>query len=123
MNKIRLFFCVLIFSILNINAQNEDLTTISGNVYSLEDPVVFATIQLLDLDSNVVTGAYTDAEGSFSINHGLKGICLLKISSIEIQDTVLLVPASKNVKFGQIRTKPSDNTLNSVEIIESKISI
>lgn len=96
--------------------------SIQGIVMDVEEhPIEYASVRVLNtLDSSVVTGAYTDAEGVFFIDKITAGVYLVRISysSLETIDRRIDLTVKKNIDFGIVQMK-MDKTIDIEEVTVS----
>lgn len=88
-----LFSLIVLFSINALQAQ-KDVTGVFGIVEfkATKQPVEFATVQLLNnTDSAVISSAYSDKKGKFSIQNVAPGTYLLRTSFIGYESSDMQV--------------------------------
>ena len=101
-----------------------DIGSVSGKVTDAKgSPVGYATVTLLRMDSSVVNGDLTKDNGSFTITPTGVGKFKLRIESIGVTTkyiSVELTPTAPDKDLGKIKLAPSENTLNTVNIVGEK---
>ncbi len=108
------------------HAQTDKPTTgsVSGKVTdSKNNPLSYATVTLLKMDSSVVNGDLTKDDGTFMISPTGTGNFLLRIESIGFTKKVVSVEipgTDPEKKLGKIKLSETENTLKEVSVVGEK---
>ncbi|SKC98750.1 Outer membrane receptor proteins, mostly Fe transport [Chitinophaga ginsengisegetis] len=118
---------VLFVASYNVNAQTPIPTSlkVTGKVADIVTgkPIEYASVVLLkQVDSSMVTGAYTTPTGTFSLNNITPGIYVVRITFMgyEKLEKAVRVTEGKNTLAGTLRLQPAGKVLNAVEIKAEK---
>ncbi|RYD54670.1 MAG: TonB-dependent receptor [Sphingobacteriales bacterium] len=89
-----------------------------------KNPVSYATVALLRMDSSVVNGALTDDKGNFTIEPTGSGSFMLRISGISVAQQTIgnikILPSEQEKNLGNITVGASANALKTVEIVSER---
>lgn len=131
-NMFRFFIVASIFfSGFKLNAQFQKPPAI-GKVFgkvqeeSTKKPVEFATISVFNMRDSLIGGALTRANGDFTIEKLPLGPAKIKVYFIGYEvifKTVKLMPPSLEQDLGNIRLKPSIQSLKQVDIVEEAATV
>ncbi|TWF41260.1 outer membrane receptor protein involved in Fe transport [Chitinophaga polysaccharea] len=118
---------VLFVASYNVNGQTTTPAPlkVTGKIADIATgkPVEYASVVLLkQADSAMVTGAYTNPAGNFSLNNIAPGIYVLRITFMgyEKLEKAVRVTDGKNTFAGTLRLQPAGKVLNAVEIKAEK---
>lgn len=116
MKKTLLLF-LLVFFVTGLSAQQPARINVRGVVYEREtlDPLLGATVQLLDSAGRMLTGALTQKNGQYLLPGVVTGTYSLKISFVGFQPqtfTLKLPAKSGNYKVNDVLLKESVTLLN-----------
>lgn len=119
-----LFSLIVLFSINALQAQ-KDVTGVFGIVEfkATKQPVEFATVQLLNnTDSAVISSAYSDKKGKFSIQNVAPGTYLLRTSFIgyESSDMQVQIVDQQKLNIGTIGIINASKSLDDVVVTGRK---
>ncbi len=112
MRKIVVTLCLLIVSMMTVQAQEETPTDsiashkVTGHIWDsdTQEDVIQATVMLLRSDSTMVVGGVSDMEGNFSLKAPEPGKYILRITSVgynTIADVVTIEPG-EDLNIGDI---------------------
>ncbi|MFD0799653.1 outer membrane beta-barrel protein [Maribacter chungangensis] len=112
------FFLFSFFYFFALNAQD---FTIQGTVYDADEkPLVFANVLLRTMDSTLVKGATTDANGSFKLTNVTTGDYLLLASYIENTSETLNISVTDNLDVGPLIISNDAQALDEVVVVSQK---
>lgn len=112
------FFLFSFFFFFALNAQD---FTIQGTVYDADEkPLVFANVLLRTMDSTLVKGATTDANGSFKLTDVTTGDYLLLASYIENTSETLNISVTDNLDVGSLIISNDAQSLDEVVVVSQK---
>ncbi len=128
MRLFRISFLTAILSLLVscIYAQTGKPTTgsVSGKLVDGDNnPVSYATVTLLKMDSAVVNGALSSDDGTFNITPTGTGNFLLRIESMGLSKkiiTVQITDSDPDKKLGKIKLGEADHKLGEVSVVGEK---
>ena len=123
MKNIQILF-LLIFVTVNIFSQNTNKTKLVGFVSdSIQNPIPYTTIEVLNSDSVIQYGAITDSTGIFRIDSVKANSYIIKISAIGYKTKFIKTSVSadkKTFSLGWIPMKINTELLNEVVISAHK---
>lgn len=83
-----------------------------------DDPILLATVVLLDVDTNYISGTNTDNGGQFELNIS-EEVTFLQVSSLEYKDTLMLLDKELSVPL-EIVLEVDNHVLSQVEVTGKK---
>ena len=99
--KTQLFLLLLALSVLSTQAQS---LSIKGRVTDAsQEAVIAANVSLWTIDSTLVTGVTSDAQGKFTLHKIKAGDYRLSISFIGLQSENILLKLNKSLDLGDVQ--------------------
>lgn len=117
--KTKLFLLLAIFPILGMYAQT---LSVKGRVTDAQkEAIIAANVSLWTMDSTLVTGVTSDAQGKFTLAKIKSGNYRLSISFIGYRSEILLLNLSKNLDLGDVLLEEDAVNLNEVTVSASNV--
>lgn len=117
--KTRLLTLLMLLFVLSTQAQN---IHIKGRITETsQQPVIAANVSLWSMDSTLVTGVTSDAEGRFILNKIKQGDYRLSISFIGYRNENILLKLNKSVDLGDIPLQEDAVSLGEVTVSASNV--
>ena len=112
----------------NANINPTELGTITGQVLDKEfqEPIPYATITVTTPEGEMVTGAVTSADGTFSVENLNDGVYIFKAQFMGYKpytQEVKVTGGNREIKIGAIYLEPEVAELNSVEVVAERSTI
>lgn len=117
--KTKLFLLLLALSVLRTQAQS---LSIKGRVTDAsQEAVVAANVSLWTIDSTLVTGVTSDAQGKFALHKIKAGDYRLSISFIGLQSENILLKLNKSLDLGDVQLQEDAVSLGEVTVSASNV--
>jgi uncharacterized protein YpmS len=117
--KTRLLTLLMLLFVLSTQAQN---IHIKGRITETsQQPVIAANVSLWSMDSTLVTGVTSDAEGRFILNKIKQGDYRLSVSFIGYRNENILLKLNKSVDLGDIPLQEDAVSLGEVTVSASNV--
>ena len=117
--KTQLFLLLLALSVLRTQAQS---LSIKGRVTDAsQEAVVAANVSLWTIDSTLVTGVTSDAQGKFALPKIKAGDYRLSISFIGLQSENILLKLNKSLDLGDVQLQEDAVSLGEVTVSASNV--
>lgn len=117
--KTRLLTLLMLLFVLSTQAQN---IHIKGRITETsKQPVIAANVSLWSMDSTLVTGVTSDAEGRFILNKIKQGDYRLSVSFIGYRNENILLKLNKSVDLGDIPLQEDAVSLGEVTVSASNV--
>ena len=117
--KTKLFLLLLALSVLRTQAQS---LSIKGRVTDASQEAVIATnVSLWTIDSTLVTGVTSDAQGKFALHKIKAGDYRLSISFIGLQSENILLKLNKSLDLGDVQLQEDAVSLGEVTVSASNV--
>lgn len=117
--KTKLFLLLLALSVLRTQAQS---LSIKGRVTDTsQEAVIAANVSLWTIDSTLVTGVTSDAQGKFALHKIKAGDYRLSISFIGLQSENILLKLNKSLDLGDVQLQEDAVSLGEVTVSASNV--
>lgn len=117
--KTQLFLLLLALSVLSTQAQS---LSIKGRVTDAsQEAVIAANVSLWTIDSTLVTGVTSDAQGKFALHKIKAGDYRLSISFIGLQSENILLKLNKSLDLGDVQLQEDAVSLGEVTVSASNV--
>ncbi len=117
--KTKLFLLLLALSVLRTQAQS---LSIKGRVTDAsQEAVIAANVSLWTIDSTLVTGVTSDAQGKFALHKIKAGDYRLSISFIGLQSENILLKLNKSLDLGDVQLQEDAVSLGEVTVSASNV--
>lgn len=117
--KTKLFLLLLALSVLRTQAQS---LSIKGRVTDAsQEAVIAANVSLWTIDSTLVTGVTSDAQGKFTLHKIKAGDYRLSISFIGLQSENILLKLNKSLDLGDVQLQEDAVSLGEVTVSASNV--
>ena len=117
--KTKLFLLLLALSVLRTQAQS---LSIKGRVTDAsQEAVIAANVSLWTIDSTLVTGVTSDAQGKFALPKIKAGDYRLSISFIGLQSENILLKLNKSLDLGDVQLQEDAVSLGEVTVSASNV--
>lgn len=117
--KTQLFLLLLALSVLSTQAQS---LSIKGRVTDAsQEAVIAANVSLWTIDSTLVTGVTSDAQGKFALPKIKAGDYRLSISFIGLQSENILLKLNKSLDLGDVQLQEDAVSLGEVTVSASNV--
>lgn len=117
--KNQLFLLLLALSVLRTQAQS---LSIKGRVTDAsQEAVIAANVSLWTIDSTLVTGVTSDAQGKFALHKIKAGDYRLSISFIGLQSENILLKLNKSLDLGDVQLQEDAVSLGEVTVSASNV--
>lgn len=117
--KTKLFLLLLALSVLSTQAQS---LSIKGRVTDAsQEAVIAANVSLWTIDSTLVTGVTSDAQGKFALHKIKAGDYRLSISFIGLQSENILLKLNKSLDLGDVQLQEDAVSLGEVTVSASNV--
>ena len=117
--KTQLFLLLLALSVLRTQAQS---LSIKGRVTDAsQEAVIAANVSLWTIDSTLVTGVTSDAQGKFALPKIKAGDYRLSISFIGLQSENILLKLNKSLDLGDVQLQEDAVSLGEVTVSASNV--
>ena len=117
--KTKLFLLLLALSVLSTQAQS---LSIKGRVTDAsQEAVIAANVSLWTIDSTLVTGVTSDAQGKFALPKIKAGDYRLSISFIGLQSENILLKLNKSLDLGDVQLQEDAVSLGEVTVSASNV--
>lgn len=117
--KTKLFLLLLALSVLRTQAQS---LSIKGRVTDTsQEAVIAANVSLWTIDSTLVTGVTSDAQGKFTLHKIKAGDYRLSISFIGLQSENILLKLNKSLDLGDVQLQEDAVSLGEVTVSASNV--
>ena len=117
--KTRLLTLLMLLFVLSTQAQN---IHIKGRITETsQQPVIAANVSLWSMDSTLVSGVTSDAEGRFILNKIKQGDYRLSVSFIGYRNENILLKLNKSVDLGDIPLQEDAVSLGEVTVSASNV--
>ncbi len=117
--KTQLFLLLLALSVLSTQAQS---LSIKGRVTDAsQEAVIAANVSLWTIDSTLVTGVTSDAQGKFALHKIKAGDYRLSISFIGLQSENILLKLNKSLDLGDVQLQEDAVSLGEVTVSASTV--
>ena len=117
--KTKLFLLLLALSVLRTQAQS---LSIKGRVTDAsQEAVIAANVSLWTIDSTLVTGVTSDAQGKFALHKIKVGDYRLSISFIGLQSENILLKLNKSLDLGDVQLQEDAVSLGEVTVSASNV--
>ena len=117
--KTKLFLLLLALSVLRTQAQS---LSIKGRVTDTsQEAVIAANVSLWTIDSTLVTGVTSDAQGKFALPKIKAGDYRLSISFIGLQSENILLKLNKSLDLGDVQLQEDAVSLGEVTVSASNV--
>lgn len=117
--KTQLFLLLLALSVLSTQAQS---LSIKGRVTDAsQEAVIAANVSLWTIDSTLVTGVTSDAQGKFALPKIMAGDYRLSISFIGLQSENILLKLNKSLDLGDVQLQEDAVSLGEVTVSASNV--
>ena len=117
--KTKLFLLLLALSVLSTQAQS---LSIKGRVTDAsQEAVIAANVSLWTIDSTLVTGVTSDAQGKFALPKIMAGDYRLSISFIGLQSENILLKLNKSLDLGDVQLQEDAVSLGEVTVSASNV--
>ena len=117
--KTKLFLLLLALSVLRTQAQS---LSIKGRVTDTsQEAVIAANVSLWTIDSTLVTGVTSNAQGKFALHKIKAGDYRLSISFIGLQSENILLKLNKSLDLGDVQLQEDAVSLGEVTVSASNV--
>ena len=117
--KTKLFLLLLALSVLSTQAQS---LSIKGRVTDAsQEAVIAANVSLWTIDSTLVTGVTSNAQGKFALHKIKAGDYRLSISFIGLQSENILLKLNKSLDLGDVQLQEDAVSLGEVTVSASNV--
>ena len=117
--KTKLFLLLLALSVLRTQAQS---LSIKGRVTDTsQEAIIAANVSLWTIDSTLVTGVTSDAQGKFALPKIKAGDYRLSISFIGLQSENILLKLNKSLDLGNVQLQEDAVSLGEVTVSASNV--
>lgn len=117
--KTKLFLLLLALSVLRTQAQS---LSIKGRVTDTsQEAIIAANVSLWTIDSTLVTGVTSDAQGKFTLHKIKAGDYRLSISFIGLQSENILLKLNKSLDLGDVQLQEDAVSLGEVTVSASNV--